>query len=137
MLDQPMPTLPIPLNRFIGRQREMAEVQRLLSALRLATLTGPGGCGKTRLALEVAATLVNAYDDGVWWIELASLADSTLVPQVIAAVLGVWGQPEEPILQSLVDTLRPKNMLLVLDNCEHLIEACARLAEALLGVCAN
>ena len=132
-----MHNLPIPLNRFIGRQREIAEVQRLLSESRLATLTGPGGCGKTKLALEVAANLVDAYADGVWWIELAPLADSTLLPQVMAAVLGVREQPEEPILHSLVHTLRPKNMLLVLDNCEHLIEACARLAEALLGACAN
>src|ERR1041384_1125696 len=101
-----MHNLPIPLNHFIGRQREIAEVQRLLSGSRLATLTGPGGCGKTRLALEVAAHLVDAYEDGVWWIELAPLADSTLVPQVIAAALGVREQPEEPVLHSLVDTLR-------------------------------
>ena len=132
-----MNNLPIQLNSFIGRRREIADVQRLLSASRLATLTGAGGCGKTRLALQVAANLVDTYNDGVWWIELAPLVDPTLVPQAVAAVLGVREQADQPVLNSLVDYLRPKNILLVLDNCEHLIDACAHVAEALLRACPN
>ncbi|HLO15714.1 MAG TPA: NB-ARC domain-containing protein, partial [Anaerolineales bacterium] len=132
-----MNNLPIQLSSFIGRGREIAEVKRRLSESRLTTLTGAGGCGKTRLALQVAADLVDSDQEGVWWIELAPLADPTLVPQTVAMVLGVREQPDQQILTSLVDYLRPKNTLLVLDNCEHLIEACARFVEALLRACAN
>lgn len=127
--------LPIQLTSFIGREREIAEVKRLLSMSRLFTLTGAGGCGKTRLALQVVVDLVESHDDGVWLIELASLGDSALVPQAVAAGLGVREQPGQPILASLVDDLRLKNLLLVLDNCEHLIEACARLTDTLLRTC--
>ena len=130
-----MNNLPHQLNNFIGRRREIAEVKRLLSESRLTTLTGAGGCGKTRLALQVAANLVDNYIDGIWLIELAPLANPMHVPQAVATILSVREQPDQPILTSLMDYLRPKNMLLVLDNCEHLIDACARLTEALLRAC--
>lgn len=129
--------LPVPLSSFIGREREIAEVKRLLATSRLVTLTGPGGCGKTRLAIQVAGALVESVDDGVWFIDLAPLADPALVAQQVAAVLGVREQPDEPILDTLVDALRAKDLVLVLDNCEHVIDACARLADALLRACPN
>jgi predicted ATPase/DNA-binding SARP family transcriptional activator len=124
--------LPVQLTSFIGRERELAAVSHLLQTTRLLTLTGPGGTGKTRLALEVAAKLVDAYPQGVWLVELASLADPTLITQTIATTLGVREQPGRPLLEALVDYLRPKALLLLLDNCEHLIETCAQLAETVL-----
>ena len=127
--------LPIPLTSFVGRSRERAEVARLLATTRLLTLTGAGGCGKTRLALAVASDLVPVYHDGVVLVELAALADPILVPQAVAAALGVHEEPQRPLIATLIDTLRPKQLLLVLDNCEHLIDACARLAATLLGAC--
>jgi predicted ATPase/DNA-binding CsgD family transcriptional regulator len=102
---------------------------------RLLTLTGAGGSGKTRLALEVARDLAGAYPDRVWLVELASLSQPELVPQVIAGALGVREQPDRPLVDTLVGHLQEKDLLLILDNCEHLIEACARLAETLLLSC--
>lgn len=136
-LDARPHNLPIQLTSFVGRRSEMVEIKRLLTTTRLLTLTGPGGAGKTRLALQVAADLADAYDNGVWLIELAPLADPELVPAAAAVVLGIREQPGQPILNSLVDHLSSKNMMLVLDNCEHVIDACARLAEALLRACPN
>jgi predicted ATPase/DNA-binding SARP family transcriptional activator len=129
--------LPLALTSFIGRTREIGEVTRLLATTRLLTLTGAGGCGKTRLALAVAAELVAAYPDGVWLVELAALADGVLVPQAVATVLGVQEQAQRPLTATLVDALRPRDLLLVLDNCEHLIDACAHLAQSLLVGCAQ
>ena len=110
-------------------------MKRLLEDTRLLTLTGSGGCGKTRLALAVASELVEGFEDGVWMVELASLADPSLVPQAVASTLGVREQPGRSLTETLSDYLRSKKLLLVLDNCEHLIEACAELAEALLRSC--
>jgi predicted ATPase/class 3 adenylate cyclase len=124
--------LPAQLTSFIGREQAMAEVKDLLSTTRLLTLTGSGGCGKTRLALQAAADLLEEYPDGVWLVELAALADPALVPQSVAAALGVREEPNRPLLATLVDYLRPKSLLLVVDNCEHLLEACAQLADSLL-----
>jgi len=150
--------LPIQLTSFIGRERETLEVQQLLTPrrtapaplsqpegsdrpeARLLTLTGAGGCGKTRLALQVAAVLAEqaqAYPDGVWLIELAPLVEPGLVPQVVASVLDVREQPGRQLTDTLSDALRSKRVLLVLDNCEHLIEACAALAQSLLRACSN
>jgi non-specific serine/threonine protein kinase len=129
--------LPRQLTSFIGREREIAEVKRLLSTIYLLTLTGSGGCGKTRLALQVAADLVEEYSNGVWLVELASLSDPSLVPQAVARALDVSEQPGRPLTETLSDFLRPKSLLLMLDNCEHLIEACARLSEDLLHACPN
>ena len=127
--------LPRSLTSFVGREREVVEVEQLLSTTRLLTLTGTGGSGKTRLALEIAKDLVEAYPDGVWLVELAPLAEGALVPQAVAAALSVSEQPDRSLTDTLVDTLRTKQMFLVLDNCEHLVEATAHLTEALLGAC--
>ena len=127
--------LPLPLSSFVGREQELDAVGRLLERDRLVTLTGGGGIGKTRLALRLAADLVAAYADGVWQVELAPLVDPALVPQTVGTVLGVREQPGRSLADTLAEALRPKQLLLVLDNCEHLIAACAALAEALLRDC--
>jgi predicted ATPase/DNA-binding SARP family transcriptional activator/DNA-binding CsgD family transcriptional regulator len=127
--------LPASLTSFVGREYEMLEAKRLLSMTRLLTLTGAGGSGKTRLALEVARDLLGTYPNGVWLVELASLSDPTLVPQAVATTLGVREQPGRPLEGALTEHLRTKDLLLVLDNCEHLVDAAARLAEALLSAC--
>jgi AAA domain len=127
--------LPLARTSFVGRERERLEVKRLLAMTRLLTLTGVGGCGKTRLGLEVASDLVGAYPDGVWLVELAPLSDPTLIAQAVAQALSVREQPGRALLQTLEDTLRTKKMLLVLDNCEHLMEAVVRLVDALLDLC--
>ena len=127
--------LPIPLSSFIGRAQEIVQVKRLLSAARLVTMTGMGGCGKTRLALQVAAGLTNEYAAGVWLVELAALMDPSFVSQTVAASLGVCEQPCCTLTESLIDFLREKHLLLILDNCEHVIRACAELAELLLQAC--
>jgi transcriptional regulator with XRE-family HTH domain len=125
---------PRSLNSFVGRARELAEVHRLLGTTRLLTLTGTGGIGKTRLAQQAAADLLQAYPDGVWWVEFSRLADQGLVPQVVATALGVVEQQGRPLVQTLADYLH-RRTLLVLDNCEHLIQPCADLSEGLLRAC--
>jgi non-specific serine/threonine protein kinase len=127
--------LPASLTRFIGREREMAEVKERLRSTRLLTLTGVGGCGKTRLALEVAAQVLAEYTHGVWLVELAALSHPALLPQTVAAVLRVREQPGRSIVEILTDSLRERQALLVLDNCEHLVAACASLAHTLLRSC--
>ena len=127
--------LPSPLSPFIGRTHDLAEIQRLLSEHRLLTLTGPGGSGKTRLALQVAWESGPLYADGIWLVELASLTDPALLPQTIATVLGVREEAGRPWFQSVIDHLRAGQLLLLLDNCEHLIEACAQLCAAVLAAC--
>ncbi len=129
--------LAAPRTNFVGREREIVEVKRMLAMTGLLTLTGTGGCGKTRLALEVARNLVGTYKDGVWLVELAPLSEGALAPQVMAATLGVQEQPGRPLLESLLDVLGDKETLLVLDNCEHLIDAAARLTVALLDSCSR
>ncbi len=127
--------LPIQLTSFIGRMREIAEVKGLLAAARLVTLTGSGGAGKTRLALQVAADVVEGYPDGVWLAEFAPIADPALVPKTVASALNVPEHPGRDMMETLVDALRPKALLLLLDNCEHLLAACRDLAAALLRKC--
>jgi predicted ATPase/DNA-binding SARP family transcriptional activator len=144
--------LPIPLTSFIGREQEMAQIKRRLRPAepgsaqrpgsapfeaRLLTLTGAGGCGKTRLAIQAATDLIDAYRDGVWWVELAALADGALVPLTVANALGLHDLPQQTLLVYLANFLREKHLLLVIDNCEHLLEACAQLARALLASCAH
>jgi non-specific serine/threonine protein kinase len=136
--------LPLQLTSFIGREGEIASVKCLLQSTRLLTLTGAGGCGKTRLALQVAAELLVGagpracpLPDGAWLVELAALSDPPLVPQTVAAALGVREEPDRPLLATLTDSLQPRTLLLVLDNCEHLLSACAQLVEALLRRCPN
>ncbi len=127
--------LPGQLTSFIGREEEMDTARRLLKESRLLTLTGTGGTGKSRLALQVAADQLGEYPDGVWLVELAPLSDPALLPQAVAAVLGAGEEASRPICETLTDLLRPKALLLILDNCEHLVEACAHLAEDLLRAC--
>jgi non-specific serine/threonine protein kinase len=124
--------LPHFLQSFIGRERELAEIRQLLPGTRLLTLTGTGGIGKTRLALQAAAELRDAYPDGVWFVDLAPLVDPGLVPSALAQVIGVKESAGQPLVKTLSDHLRPLNVLLVLDSCEHVLDACARLAGALL-----
>ena len=107
----------------------------LLAGNRLLTLSGPGGSGKTRLALAVAHEVVEKYGDGAWFVELAPLSDPELVPQAVASLLGVRETPGRELTDTLTDHLRPRTLLLVLDNCEHLVDASASLAEALLRSC--
>jgi predicted ATPase/class 3 adenylate cyclase len=124
--------LPLQLTTFVGRERECADVKRLVESSRLVTLTGPGGTGKTRLSLEVAVGLLETFADGVWLVELATVSDPALVGVTTAAALGAREDPERPIEDSLLEFLRTKKLLLLLDNCEHLVAACAQLAERLL-----
>jgi len=127
--------LPRQLTRFIGREREIEEVTRLLATTSLLTLVGSGGAGKTRLALQVAADLLDAYPDGVWLVELAPLSDPSLVPQAVAAALSVREQAGRPVLDTLAEHLRARSLLLVIDNCEHLVASCAVVVESLLRAC--
>jgi non-specific serine/threonine protein kinase len=124
--------LPIQLTSFVGREIEIAEVRRLLGGARLLTLTGAGGAGKTRLALEAARAVGDAYGDGVWLVEFAPLADPALVPQAVAAALSVQEAPGRGFTEILAEYLRTPSLLLLLDNCEHLVTACAKLADSLL-----
>jgi predicted ATPase/class 3 adenylate cyclase len=127
--------LPPQLTSFIGRAKEMERLRHLLTTTRLLTLTGPGGCGKTRMALQVAEERVKEFTDGVWLVELAATHDPELVPQRVASVLGVREEADTPLAETLVRYLRAKSLLLILDTCEHLIDACAQLAETLLRAC--
>src|ERR1051326_885253 len=127
--------LPQQLSSFIGREKEIMKVQSLLASIRLLTLTGSGGCGKTRLALQVAAGLLEEYGDGVWLVELAALTDASLIVSTTANVLGVREEAGKPLLQSLTEYTRSRTMLLLLDNCEHLIQPCAHLVGTLLRNC--
>ena len=133
--------LPIQLTSFIGREKEIAAVKCLFRdgsehcGSRLVTLTGPGGTGKTRLALQTAGELLEQFPDGVWLVELAPLVDPTLVVQTIARALGMRGQTGPQAFSLLQDYLEPRHLLLIFDNCEHLVEACARLVDALLQAC--
>ena len=124
--------LPAPLTSFIGRARELRKLSTLLPVTRLITLTGAGGTGKTRLGLALATAAVDAYADGVWLAELAPLSDPAALPPLLLTILGLHEEASRPALTTLVNALRDKRLLLVLDNCEHLIDACAHLAEAVL-----
>lgn len=130
------PNLPTVLTSFVGRKREIAEISQLLASGRLVSLVGAGGCGKTRIALHVAAETAHPQTDDVCWVELARLADPALVPQAVAKALNVAERPGTPLMDTLLDSLCDRQVLLVLDNCEHLLGACARLVEALAG-CLN
>jgi predicted ATPase/class 3 adenylate cyclase/Tfp pilus assembly protein PilF len=129
--------LPLQLSSFVGREAEIQQAKQLLTENRLLTLTGTGGAGKTRLALQAAAEVIERFEHGVWIVELAPLNDGGLIEQEIAATLGLREEGEKTLRQTLTDALRPKSLLLILDNCEHLIDACAHLAETLLRTCPN
>ena len=127
--------LPLQPTTFIGRDKELTELKRLFAAARLLTLTGSGGCGKTRLGLQLAADSLERFPDGAWLVELAPLSDPGLVPRTAATVLSLEEEPGKPITTTLVEHLKDKRVLLLLDNCEHLLGACATLAESLVRQC--
>ena len=127
--------LPAARTSFVGREREIVEIKRELTMTRLLSLTGVGGSGKTRLALEVARDLVGAYPDGVWLVELAGLSEDDLVPQAVARAVGVLERPGQPLADTLAEYLRAKSVLLVVDNCEHLADSAADLLDTLLDSC--
>lgn len=130
-------SLPVQLTRFIGRKHETAEVQRLLENTRLLMLTGPGGTGKTRLALEIGSSFVGAssrFVDGVWLAEFAPVTHSALVAETVATAIGLH-PANRPAMALLVEYLHERKALLIIDNCEHLIQACAELADTLLRTC--
>jgi predicted ATPase/DNA-binding SARP family transcriptional activator/DNA-binding CsgD family transcriptional regulator len=133
--EPPRHNVPAALSSFVGRERELIEVKRALAMTRVLTLTGAGGCGKTRLALEVTRDLASSYPDGAWLVELASLSQLELVPQAVASVLKIREQTDRSLVDTLVGHLREKYLLLMLDNCEHLIEPCAQLVLSLLHSC--
>ncbi|MBI5716167.1 MAG: tetratricopeptide repeat protein [Burkholderiales bacterium] len=120
------------LNSFVGRERELAEVRALLAKTRLLTLLGMGGIGKSRLSVQLGAELLDEYPDGVWLVELAPLADPLLVPQALASVLGVKEEQGSSVTDALLSYVRDKTLLVILDNCEHVVHACADLAKRLL-----
>lgn len=132
---QPRHDLPAAPSSFVGRERELAEIATALGAARLVILTGPGGSGKTCLALQAAAAALPAFPDGVWLVELAALHDQGLVPEAVATALGVATAAGQPAGETLGAALRMKRLLLLLDNCEHLARACRELAERLLPLC--
>ena len=129
--------LPAQLTSFVGREKEMAEIKQSLTEHRLVTLTGSGGAGKSRISLQVASNSFERFSSGIWFVELAPLTDPDLIPQTILTAVGIQTIQGHTALESLIDFLREKNSLLILDNCEHLIEACARLVEALLNTAPN
>jgi non-specific serine/threonine protein kinase len=138
----PLNNLPTPLTSFVGREKDKAAVQihlldRQAGAARLITLTGAGGIGKTRLALQAATELLQHYSGNVWWVDLASVTNPASVPLAIAAVLNLHEVGGYPLIRRLIDFFRPKSALLLLDNCEQCIEACAALAQALLQACSQ
>ncbi|MPZ12913.1 MAG: tetratricopeptide repeat protein [Chloroflexi bacterium] len=129
--------LPAEASTLVGREQEIAAVTELLTTRRLLTLTGPGGIGKTRLAVRAASELLGQFPAGIWQVDLASVAGPDLVPHAVAAVLDVREEPGRPLVQTLVAWLASGRFLLILDNCEHVVDACAHLAEALLRVCSD
>ena len=138
-LDNPklLNNLPAQASSFIGRETELAEVRRLVATSRLVTLTGPGGAGKTRLGLQVAAELLDGSGDGVWFADLAPLQDPDLVPVAVASVLGIPCDSDRSVIETLGEAVGERSLLVLMDNCEHVLETCAKLADALLRNCPN
>lgn len=129
--------LPLQLTSFIGREREITEVRQLIGTTRLLTLLGTGGVGKTRFALKVASEMLTIFYDGVWFVELALLSEPMLVPQAVISALGVKEHIGQSAPTILAHYFQSKQALLVLDNCEHLVLACATLSETLLRTCSH
>jgi predicted ATPase len=127
--------LPLQLTTFVGRGNQLAEIQRLLATKRLVTLTAVGGAGKTRLALEVAGRALDAYPDGTWFIDLSPVKDGHLISRVFGSTLGVHEKPRQPMAETLIQHIGRRHLLLVVDNCEHVIEDCAGLVDSILRSC--
>ncbi len=136
-LDISRHNIPAQMTSFIGREKELAEIKQTLNEHRLVTLTGPGGAGKTRLGLQVGAECLNQFSDGVWLAELAPVTDPTLISQTLFSIFNLREDSHRSALEILIDHLRAKTLLLVFDNCEHLIEACAQISESLLHACSK
>jgi len=136
-IELPKTNIPVPLTSFIGREKEVDQVTKLLKKKRLVTLTGSGGVGKTRLAIRSSNELLNDFDDGVWWADLVGLKDDSLVLQAVAQVVSVREVPNQSLNNTLIEYFQTKHTLLILDNCEHLIAGCAQLANSLLNTCPN
>jgi predicted ATPase len=117
----------VQLTSFIGREREIADIKRLLFTSHLITLTGAGGSGKTRLAIQIANSVSETFADGVWLVDLVPLREPAFVPQLVAQVFGLRPSADQPLLETLLNFVHSKQLLLILDNCEHLTEACAQL----------
>ncbi len=124
--------LPISTTSFVGREKEMKEVRDLFQKSRLITLTGAGGCGKTRLAREIASTLIEEFKDGVWFVNLSPITNPEFIAKSIAEVLSIKEEPDKPIIETLINKISDKSLLILLDNCEHLIQACAEIVDKLL-----
>jgi predicted ATPase/DNA-binding XRE family transcriptional regulator len=127
--------LPISLTSFIGREKEQREIINLLDKYHLVTLIGPGGVGKTRLSLQVGQKMLKNYAHGVWLVELAPVLDPLLVPRTTAIAIGLRDEPQRPVINMLSDYLREKQILIILDNCEHVLDACAQLVDTLSKNC--
>ena len=134
-LDRHLHNLPAQMTSFVGRETELAEISQALSAHRLVTLTGSGGAGKSRLSLQVGMNCLQQFPDGVWLVELAPVTDPALVPQTLLSTFNLREDRHRSVLSVLIDFLHAKTLLLVLDNCEHLIDACARISDSLLQAC--
>ena len=124
--------IPAQLTSFIGREKELGDVKRLLNDTHMLTLIGPGGTGKTRLSIQVANEVLKEYPDGVWLVDLASILDPLLVTRTTAITIGLRNEPQRPVIDMLCDYLNKKKMLLILDNCEHLVDACWQIAFCVL-----
>jgi predicted ATPase/tRNA A-37 threonylcarbamoyl transferase component Bud32 len=131
----PRHNLPSHVTSFIGRDREIAEVLSVLSTSRLVTLVGPGGMGKTRLSLQVALRSISEFRDGVWHVELATASDASTATKAVATALGVREETDRPLAGTLVSALATRHLLVILDNCEHVVGQCADLATSILGAC--
>jgi predicted ATPase/class 3 adenylate cyclase/DNA-binding CsgD family transcriptional regulator len=134
-LDALANNLPVELSSFVGREHELRQVREQLRSTRLLTLAGAGGCGKTRLALQAAADALDDFPDGVWWVELATIVDPELLGEAVAAAVGVRAMPGQTARDAVLMHLEPRRALIVLDNCEHLLAACAELTKGLLQGC--
>jgi predicted ATPase/DNA-binding XRE family transcriptional regulator len=135
LANKPITNLPAPLTTFIGREKEQADVMRLIAKHRLVTLTGSGGIGKSRLSMKVGEQIIRDYPSGVWLVELAPILDASLVPHTTALTLGIREDPKRSGIDMLCDSLRERRILFLLDNCEHVLDACAQLINALLKTC--
>lgn len=136
-IDAPRRNLPVALTSFVGRKKEIDQIVKLLEKRRLVSLTGPGGVGKTRLAIQASQRLSVKFREGLWWVDLAGLKDGSLIVQAVAQAADVRELSKAPLLQTLAESIGKKHALLILDNCEHLVKDCAELAERLLSACGN
>jgi len=134
-LEARITNLPFPFSSFIGRKHEMAEIKHSLSSTRLLTLAGSGGSGKTRLAIQVGMDLLDSFNDGVWWVDLSSLKNDSLVTQSIAKSLGIQDMPGQPLAETIANHIQSKYLLIIIDNCEHVIEESVKAIDFLLKEC--